>query len=654
MTAVFQSPSQFSAPHQSARTVSAAARTLGGVLIERAKATPDRPASYQKVDGRWQMVDWQGHLDRSSRAAHQLVELGFEVGERMAILGPTWTDWGVYDFAGQLAGMVTLGVYPKQSPEQVRYLLEHSQSRAIFVAEDVEMGTVIEAAKGLECLRAIVPWSEELYEQWSDADGRVISPALFRQQPLDDAVRSARQDAIDPSSPAILIYTSGTTGPPKGAMISHDNILSLLAHQDAILPFFLDDLLFGFLPMAHASERVLAYFVRVNAGVPAAYATSVGSVLAELPEVRPTIFGSVPRMFEKLYDRVQGNVSRASGAQKAIFRWADGVARQRIRKVLAGESVPLLLGLKYGLAERLVFAKIQDALGGRVRLCVAGAAPISYEILEFLWAVGLPVYEAYGMTEATVVTHMNTSGAVRLGTVGKPIPPIECRIADDGEVLLRGPVVFQGYLNNPEATAEALSDGWLHSGDVGQVDDEGYLRITDRKKHLIITAGGKNVAPANIERAIKNQSPLISQVHAHGDRRAYICALIAPSPIETLEWGRDNGILGADEVDALQKELLANPSARSEGLAAAMGKVVADERFVSLFREPVRKGNTELARVERVRRFFVLDRDFSQEGGELTPTMKMKRKAIEGQYAEQFDRIYDDPAFGLEAEAAGG
>lgn len=642
-----------SGPHVPTQSVSSKARTLGEVLIERARATPERAACYQKTDGRWQMLDWRGHLNRSSRAARQLIELGFEVGDRMAILGPTWTDWGVYDFAGQLAGMVTLGVYPKQSVEQVRYLLEHSESRAIFVADDDEMTTVVEAAKGLDSLKAIVPWGEELYARWAEADPRVISPTLFDGEPLDEETLAARQAAIDPSSTAILIYTSGTTGPPKGAMISHDNILALLGNQEALISFYQDDLLFGFLPMAHASERVLAYFVRVNAGVPAAYASSIGSVLAELPEVRPTIFGSVPRMFEKLYDRIQGDVARSSGAKKAIFQWADGVARRRIRRILAGEPVSLATRLQYGLAHRLVFSKIHAAFGGRVRFCVAGAAPISFEILEFLWAAGLPVYEAYGMTEATVVTHMNTENAARLGSVGKPIPPIECRIAEDGEVLLRGPVVFQGYYKNPEATAETLADGWLHSGDIGEIDADGFLRITDRKKHLVITAGGKNVAPANIERAIKNQSPLISQVHAHGDRRAFICALLAPSPIETLEWGRKNGILDADLVKALEQELLANPSGRSDALASAMAKVVAEPRFVELFREPVQKGNRNLARVERVRRFFVLDRDFSQEGGELTPTMKMKRKAIETQYAEQFDRIYEDPDFGLDAEAAG-
>jgi long-chain acyl-CoA synthetase len=310
------------------------------------------------------------------------------------------------------------------------------------------------------------------------------------------------------------------------------------------------------------------------------------------------------------------------------------------------------LGVQNALADRLVFSKVRAALGGRVRVCITGAAPIAMDILEFLWGVGLPVLEAYGMTEATVVTHINRLENPKLGTVGQVISPMTCEIAEDGEIVLEGPMVFQGYLKNPEATAEAVKDGKLYSGDIGVLDDEGFLRITDRKKHLIITAGGKNVAPANIERAIKMQSPMISQVHAHGDRRPYISALIAPSPIETLEWGEEHGLVDAAEVAERKAELMVDPAARSEELAASMAKVVADRAFRETFREAVRQGNRNLARVEKVRRYFVLDRDLSQEGGEMTPTMKMKRKAIEEKYADRFDRVYDDPDFGIEAESA--
>jgi len=632
--------------------VAAGARTLGEVFRRRVNRSSTRAASYQKVDGKWRKTTWQELYALAGQAAHRMVALGFSAADRIAIVGPTHLDWSVYDLGGHLAGLCTIGIYPKQTPEQVRYLLEHSESRAIFVADDEEMQTAIAASAGLSHLVAIVAWSEELYERFRQVDPRVLPPSLFRGETLGEEAIDARQAAIDPETPAIFVYTSGTTGPPKGAMISHNNIIHLLTILCDVVDFRQDDLLISFLPMAHVTERVLGFYTRLESGITAAYASSIGSVLQELPEVRPTVFGSVPRIFEKLYSGIQSKVGQAPKLRQAIFHWADQVARERIRLVLAQKPVPTLLELKYKLADRLVFAKIKALLGGRVRYCITGAAPISYDILEFLWAIGLPILEAYGMTEATVVTHINRLDSARLGTVGQAVPSLECKVAEDGEILMRGQLIFKGYFKQPEATAEAIVDGWLHSGDIGVLDEDGYLRITDRKKHLIITAGGKNVAPANIERAIKMQNPLISQVHAHGDRRPYICALIAPSPLETLAWGVENGRLDKAEAEARQAELLANPTARTPALGDAMAKVVADRSFQELFRSAVQKGNKSLARVERVRRYFVLGRDFSIESGEMTPTMKMKRKEIERMYADQFEKVYTDESFAIDAEGA--
>ena len=639
-------------PHKPIRLSTDGARTLGEVLLRRAEMSGDRLASAQKIDGRWQSLTWAEYRDRCLQAAGGLARLGLDVGERISILGPTWTDWAVYDLGALLAGLTSVGVYPKQSAEQYRYLLEHSESRVVFVSDAEEMETLLEACDGLDSVSHIVPWTEELFEATKARDERIVSPTLFSGDPIDDDELERRLDALTPDSTAILVYTSGTTGPPKGAMIGHGNIMSLLTRYDEIITFYEDDLMVSFLPMAHVTERILAFYGRIATGVAAGYATSVGHVIEELPEIRPTVFGSVPRLFEKFYAKVQSQVAKAPPARRAIFRWAENLGRERIRRQQAGKNASLGLALKSAVAEKLVYRKIRAALGGRVRVCITGAAPIAMDILEFLWGVGLPVLEAYGMTEATVVTHINRLENPRLGTVGQVIPSMSCEIASDGEIVISGPMVFQGYLKNPEATAEAIQDGKLYSGDIGVVDDDGFLRITDRKKHIIITAGGKNVAPANIERAIKMQSPMISQVHAHGDRRPYICALIAPSPIETLEWGQAHGLVDSGEVEARQAELMADPSSRSEALAESMAKVVASREFRELFRDAVRDGNQSLARVEKVRRYFVLDRDFSQEGGEMTPTMKMKRKAIEEKYADRFDRVYDDPDFGIEAEAA--
>lgn len=626
------------------------ARTVGDLLGLRARKTPHGFAHMEKHEGVWRHTSWLEFYDQARCVAGGLLALGLEPGDKVSILGPTHAAWGDYEMGGQLVGMVTVGIYLRQSVEQVRFLLDHSETRVVFVAEAEEMETVLAAVGETRDLRAIVPWSDELAARYADVDERVLAPTEFFREPLAETECRAKRAKVDPEEPAILIYTSGTTGPPKGAMITHRNLLALLAAHRDMIPYRKDDLLISFLPMAHATERNLAFYCRLNNGIGAAYASSMGGVLEEVKEVRPTIFGSVPRIFEKAHARIYAEMENRPAPVRSLFHWAVRVGRERAGRLLDGRSVPPWLEWKYRLAERLILHKIQAIFGGRVRLCVTGAAPISLEILEFFWAVGLPVFEAYGMTEATVLTHINRLDGVKLGTVGKVVGQLECKLAEDGEVLLRGPLVFKGYFKNEEATAEALRGGWLHSGDIGTIDEEGFLRITDRKKHLIITAGGKNVAPANIERAIKSQSPMISQVHAHGDRRPYVAALLAPSPLETLAWGVAQGLLENEAAAKLEAELLADPASRSSALQESMAKVVAAEEFRQIFIEPVRQGNRLLARVERVRRFYLLDRDFSQEEGELTPTLKMKRKFIEQKHAETFDRIYGEEDFAINVE----
>lgn len=637
------------APHRPVVYLASQARTLGDLFRQRAERTPHNPAFFTKRGGHWQRTTWREFYDQASRAAGGLVELGLEPGEVISILGPTKPPWAVYDMGAQLAGLVSMGIYPNQSVEGLVYLLNHSDSRAIFVDSAKELKTVLEAAEQAEGLKAIVPWSEALYEEFKDADPRVMSPAAFTGAPLDDATRDARQR--DPDDIAIFIYTSGTTGPPKGAMISHQNILSLLSRSQVLGQWYEDDISLSFLPMAHAAERVLAFYGRINGGISTAYATSFGKVLEELQEVRPTIFGSVPRLFEKAYGKIHSELEKKPKPVQRLFGWAVNVGKRRLEHTLDQKKAPLHVELQYKLADRLVFKKLRGAFGGRVRQMVTGAAPTAIEILELFWSAGLPIYEVYGQTEATVVTHANRDGSTKLGTVGRPIDGLEHKIAEDGEVLIRAPWVFKGYYKDEDATAKTVVDGWLHTGDIGSIDADGYLRITDRKKHIIITAGGKNLTPANIENAIKNQDPLISQVHAHGDKRPYVSAIVAPSPIETLEWGLEHNLIDKAELEARTRELMDNPQGRSEALNAAMAKVVVDPRFTSRIAEAVRQGNKQLMRSEKVRRFHVLDRDFSQEHGELTPTMKVKRKALETMYAEIFDKLYEDMSFGIEAES---
>ena len=628
-------------PHVPIARVARGATSIGDLFRRRTRATPGAPAIYEKRGGAWEATTWRGFYDAARRVARGFSALGLDRGDRVAILGPTRAPWAIADMAAQLVGAVSFGIYPQQTPDQIRYLLEHSEAKVVYVDGAAELASVIAAARDLATLRAIVPWDAALAATAKAEDPRVTSPEVLSGEPMADEEIDRRLGALSPEDTALLVYTSGTTGPPKGAMIRHRNVIAMLEATGPMNEFFASDLSLNFLPMAHAAERIFGFLQRIDTGIPVAYARSIGTVLEDLTEVRPTLFGAVPRIFEKAYARVQAELSKKPPAVRRLFAWAVSVGRRASALEIEGRAVPPGLAAQRALADRLVFRRVRAAFGGRVRFFVTGAAPIALPILEFFWAAGLPIYEVYGMTEATVATHLNRPRAVRLGTVGRVLAPMEARIADDGEVLLRGPWIFEGYLKSPEATSEALEGGWLHSGDIGTVDADGFLRITDRKKHLIITSGGKNLAPANIENAVKNQDPLVSQVYAHGDRRPYVVALVAPSPLETLAWGREHGILPAGEVASLSREIMENPVARSAALNAAMARVVADAAFTDRIREAVRKGNQHLAHVEQVRRFAVLDRDFSQEAGELTPTMKVKRKAVADLHGMLLESVYE-------------
>lgn len=635
-------------PHVPAIGTAPSARTIGDMFRLRVARSASMPAFFEKRGGRFHPMTWTDAYRTARSVARGLLSFA-RPGDRVAICGPTQVPWAYYDLGAQLATMVSFGIYPKQTVEQVRYLLDDASAKVVLVDEDAEIETVLAAARDLSAVTAIIPWREDAYLRFKNRDPRVQPPSVLAGEPLSDAEVEDLIAARSRSDLAILIYTSGTTGPPKGAMISHGNVLSLLSANEAEQHFLQSDLSLHFLPMAHSAERILGFYGRVSSGMPGAYAESTATVLDDLRLVRPTVFGSVPRIFEKAHARIHAEIEKQPKALQRLFHWAVGVGVERVRRILDGERVPPSLDARFLLADSLFFRRIRELFGGRVRMMITGAAPTALQILEFFWAAGLPIYEAYGMTEATVITHINRPGKTRLGTVGRVIEPMECRIAEDGEVLVRGPFVFQGYWNKPEATAEAIRDGWLHTGDVGVLDTNGYLKITDRKKHLIITAGGKNLAPANIEKAIKEEDPLISHVLAHGDKRNFVSAIVAPSPLETLEWGVARGLCSNEVLAARRKELMEQPAARTKALADAMAPIVAHPDFQARIREAVRRGNAKLAHVERVRRFFLIPRDFSQEEGELTPTMKVRRKEVERAYAAELDRLYDDPSFGLDA-----
>lgn len=626
--------------------VAHASSTLADMFLRRVRETGDRIAYFHKADGRWVSTTWADFGDRAARAAGAFAGLGLEPGDRIAILGPTRPEWVIQDMGAQLAGCISLGIYPKQSPAQVRYILEHSGARVVTVGDRAELAVVLEAAAGLDELQAIVPWDAAWLADGDDP--RLTDPAILSGEPLDDGAMQGRIEGRGEQEPAIFVYTSGTTGPPKCAQITHGNILWMMRHTEEFQTFRQNDLSLSFLPMAHVAERILASYTRVALGFATAFASSMGAVLGELGEVQPTIFGSVPRIFEKAYARVRGELEDKPSAVKALVAWCERVGEARGERLRSGAPIPFGMRLKYAIACKIIFDKVQSAFGGRVRFSLVGAAPTPRDVMRFFWAAGLPLYEVYGQTEATVVTHVNGPGQTRIGTVGQLVPGLEQRIAEDGELLIKGPAVFGGYFRDPEATARTIVDGWLHTGDIAQIDADGYVRITDRKKHIIITAGGKNLTPANIENAIKAADPLIGHVHAHADGRKFVSALVVPGPLETLGFGLSNGWIDKATVERLSAQLIANPAERSGELAEAMAPIVAREAYRTRIRAAVRRGNEALSQVERVKRFALLEQDFSQVGGELTPTMKIRRKAVEEKYAAILDRIYDDEGFGIE------
>lgn len=627
-------------------------QTVGEMFLKRAKSSGDKPAFFHKKEGGWNPVSWNAFAMRSAAIASYLMDMGVEAGEKICMVGSTTPAWCYCDMGGQLAGAVTLGAYPTLTPKQLAYILDHSDSKVAFVEGLEEINKILARRDELTKLERVVVWNPTGAETLLDAHDWLLTLDEVLHTPVDREAMEARVAEVDPHETAIIVYTSGTTGPPKGAMISHANIMTIMRDQDEALKVYEEDCSLSFLPMAHVAERVLAFYGRINTGMSTYFASSIAKVLEEVVEVRPTVFGSVPRIFEKAYAKIMSTVDQAPPTRQRIFRWAEGVGRDAVRRWQAGEPIPLGLRLKYRVADTLVFSKLRAVFGGRVRYFVTGAAPIAREILEFFWAAGFPIFEVYGMTESTVITHANSLGAVKLGSVGRPLGVVEDRIADDGEILIRSDLVFQGYYKNPEATEQTIVDGWLHTGDIGKKDDDGFLYILDRKKHIIITAGGKNLTPANIENELKASDALISQAHAHGDKRKYLVAIVTIGAGEAVEWARRQGLIDAATADAHIKDLTGNPLARSPEIEALIAEVARNPDVQTRIVASVRRANEGLARVETIKKIHILDREFSVEEDELTPTLKMKRKNIEVKFKEIFDRLYDDEAFGLMVESA--
>jgi long-chain acyl-CoA synthetase len=573
-----------------------AARTLPRLLLDRLAVDAQRDLVYHKEGDRWTAVTGAQALERVRGLALGLHDLGVRRGDRVAILGETRPEWMLADLAILAIGAVTVGIYTTSPPPQVAHVLSNSGARAVFYDREEQRAKLAAVRADCPALEHILAFAD------MEALARRGEAALARDAQAFERLVAA----VEPSDLATIIYTSGTTGPPKGAMLTHANLVSVIEAARDVLPLGPDDIGVAFLPLAHSLQRVASYG-GLALGVRGAFAESIEKLPENWREIRPTVQASVPRIWEKAYARAQAAVEGGTAVRKALFRWAHGVGREmaEFRRRGAERFAPAGLKLRHALAERLVFRRVQAVFGGRVRFLTSGGAPISLEILEFFYAMGVLILEGWGLTETAAPATLNTPDAFKFGTVGRAIRGTELKIAEDGEVLVRGPGVFQGYWRDPEATREAFTaDGFFKTGDIGELDADGFLRITDRKKSLIVTSAGKKIAPANVEAAVKKHAPLVSQVYVHGDRRSYLVALVT---------------LDAEEARRLPGGVAGAEAAVAAGFEAA---------------------NRELARYEQVKRWRIVEREFSQEDGLLTPTLKQKRKAIEKRYAAEIEALY--------------
>jgi len=591
---------------------------LTDLLRNRSRVAPDKTAYLYRKNQSWATMTWSEADARVDRLAAGLIASGVKPGDRLSILGRTCLDWALCDLAILRSGGVSVGIYPTLTGEQAAYILEDSSTRWLFIENDEQVEKVKSFREKLPQMETIVQW-----ETSSPREGVMDLSRLeeIGEKALQDNPECTLQaeDSVKPDDMALLIYTSGTTGPPKGTILTHHNIMEELKILHVMGEMDENDIMLFFLPLSHVGERIPGHFMRIYKGVPAAFVEDITRVLDDIREIRPTIFGSVPRIFEKAYAKILSEVEQAPPWRQRIFRWADRIGREAGRRGRTGEPIPAGLRLQRAVADRLVFQKIRDVFGGRIRFFISASAPISLEILEFFHAAGMLVLEGYGQTEVSCFCTMNSAEDYRLGSVGKALPGVEMRAAPDGEILVKAPTVCKGYLNQPDLTRETITpEGWIHTGDLGRIDEQGFLWITGRKKEIIITSGGKNVTPSNIENLLCNH-PMIEQALVHGDRRKYLTALIGLAPEQVQAWADREG-LSKDNPDGI----LETPALLRE---------------VQGFVDQV---NTRVARYESIKKFAILPRLLDVEKGEVTPTMKVRRRVVEENYKDLLDSLYEN------------
>jgi long-chain acyl-CoA synthetase len=589
--------------------------TLTEKLLRAADELPQSRALSLRVDGQWESLPSYEFLARIAGLSNALEQLGVKTGDRVGLFAPNRPEWHIADFAILGLGAADVPIYFNESPDRIVYILNHSGAEVVIVAGEMQSRRLLACRDRLTSVKHIICAAAP-----ADLDNDILRfetlvTATGESLVAEYRLRSAR---VTPDQVATIIYTSGTTGEPKGVMLTHNNLSSNEETSVAAYEMSPADTAVSFLPLSHVYERVTAY-AYIFHGVQISYVERMEDLPQALLEVHPTLAAAVPRVFEKLYANVVQKGHEATGLKRKLFDWAMQVARDSVRWKAYGDDASYGMNFRWKLADRIVYSKIREGIGGRFRAFISGGGPLSREIAEFFWAVGVPVYQGYGLTETSPVVSANYPGTNKVGTVGKPIENVNVRIAEDGEIMVQGPCVMKGYYQKPDDTKAVISsDGWLSTGDIGRFDEQGYLYVTDRKKDLFKTAAGKFVAPQPIENLLK-VSPLISNAVLVGDARRFIAALIVPN---------------FANIEA---------AAHVEGRSFASHEQLAADPWVhGLIEKEVTQMNSKLAQYETIKKFALLDHDFTFDGGQLTYTLKLKRRVIAERYNQIIEGLYAD------------
>jgi long-chain acyl-CoA synthetase len=586
-------------------TIASTVASLPGSAAERFGS---QTAARFKKDGEWREMSYAEMGEAINEIALGLVDLGIEVGDRVCILAETRLEWTLASLGASAAGAVAVPVYPTNAPSECKWVAGNSGARAIFCENEGQLAKIEEVRDELPDLEHVIGIDE--------GGGELSLDELrARGRERDRAELGPRQEQVNPEEPYTIVYTSGTTGAPKGVVLTHANAMAVCQMVEELEFVEPGDVSYLYLPLAHVFA-LITMLATVDEGTTLIYfGGNTREILAEIIETKPTYVPSVPRIFEKLYGAAMKMVASGSEEEQERFRKAVKLGVEVRTRRQRGDEVPAELAEQFEQADAEIFQRVRGLFGGQVRQAVSGAAPIAPEILEFFYAAGVPVLEGWGMTETTGVGTVGTLDHFKFGTVGRALPGVEIKIAEDGEILCKGPHIFREYWRNPEATEETMSDGWLRTGDLGELDDEGYLKITGRKKDIIITAGGKNLTPANIENDLK-QSPFISQAVMYGDRKPFPVAMITLDPEEIVPWAQEQGL--PEDIESLAEH----------------------EKVHEMIQTELDRANSNYARVEQIKKFTILDHDLSIETGELTPSLKVKRNVIYDRYGDLFESLY--------------